>query len=76
MGMVLYFLFTLFVSCGTLFVAMNMSGSNSLLLWCIGAGLWIPFIFVVDRREKESRRRKERERMLDEWLRSQTRNRY
>lgn len=76
MGMVIYFLFTSLLSTGVLLVATTMSGNNSFLLWCIGVGLWIPFIFVVDRREKESRRRKERERMLDEWLRLQTRNRY
>lgn len=76
MAMVLYFLFTLFVSTGTLLVANTMPGNNSFLLFCIGMGIWIPFIWIVDRKEKESRRRKERERMLDEWLRSQTRNRY
>ena len=76
MGMVLYFLFTLFISTGTFFAATITSGGNSFLLWCIGMGIWIPFIMAVNRREKVSRRKRERERMLDEWLRSQTRNRY
>lgn len=68
-----YLCITLMFSAGALLAAMTMSSPWP--VYAVVVGVWVLFVWGVGKRDREDARRKERERLFDEWLRSQARGR-
>lgn len=73
MKTVIRLVITSFIGTGAFLAALSMS--NPYPAYAVGFGIWILFFWSVSRRSQEASRRRERERMFDEWLRSQNRDR-
>lgn len=59
------------LSGGALLVALTMS--KPWPLYAVGFGIWIIFFLWLSKEDRERSRRREREELFDEWLRSQNR---
>jgi hypothetical protein len=73
MKTVLYFIITCFISTGALLGATN--AKNPFPAFAIAFGIWILFLWGYNRRSKKEAERRNRERMFEEHLRQQMRNR-
>jgi hypothetical protein len=70
----IYFIFTCFISTGALLGATN--AKNPFLLFGIAFGIWVLFLWGYNRRSKREAERRSRERLFEEYLRQQLRNRH
>ena len=68
----LYLIITCFISTGAMFGALG--AKNPFPLFGIAFGIWALFIWGVVQRERESANRKGRERLFQEYMRSQLRH--
>jgi hypothetical protein len=69
----IYFIITCFISTGALLGATN--AKNPFPAFAIAFGIWILFLWGYNRRSKKEAERRNRERMFEEHLRQQMRNR-
>ena len=69
----IYFCITSIFSTGALLAATTMS--KPWPLFAVGFGIWVLFFWWLTKQGRKAAQRRERERMLDEFLRSQTRGR-
>ena len=69
----IFFCATLLVSAGALLAATTMS--EPWPLFAVGFGIWVLFFWWLAKHDRKAARRRERERMLDDFLRAQTRGR-
>ncbi|MGO1723318.1 MAG: hypothetical protein ACTJFN_00795 [Sphingobacterium sp.] len=67
----IYFCITSMFSAGALLATLSMS--NPWPVWAVVVAAWVLFIWGVGKRDREEQRRREREDLFDEWLRSQSR---
>jgi hypothetical protein len=70
----LYFIITCFISTGALLGALN--AKNPFPEFGIAFGIWAWFVWGYNRRSKKEAERLDRERMFEEYLRQQLRNRH
>jgi hypothetical protein len=68
----IYFIITCFISTGALLGATN--AKNPFPAFAIAFGIWILFLWGYNRRSKKEAERRNRERMFEEHLRQQMRN--
>ncbi len=73
MKIFIYFCITSVFSAGALLAATTMS--EPWPLFAVGFGIWILFFWWLAKHDRKAARHRERERMLDDFLRSQTRGR-
>lgn len=71
MRFLFFFCITVMISGGSLLVALTMS--KPWPLYAVGFGIWILFFLWLSKEDRERSRRREREELFDEWLRSQNR---
>lgn len=67
----IYLCITAMFSAGAMLAATTMS--NPWPVFAVVVGVWVLFVRGVGNRDREDARRREREDMFDEWLRSQNR---
>lgn len=67
-----YLCITSIIGSGAFLAALSMS--NPWPAYAVGFGVWALFIWGVVKRSQEAAQRRERERRVDNWLRSQTRD--
>ena len=72
MKTVVYFLFTCFISIGCFYGALY--SQTPFLLYAVGFGIWVLFIWGYIRRSKKSAERRHMERNFQDFLRYQVRN--
>jgi len=68
----IYLCITSFIGTGAFLAALSMS--NPYPAYAVGFGVWILFFWSLSKRSREASRRKETERMFNNWLRSQQRD--
>ncbi|WP_262246487.1 DUF4407 domain-containing protein [Parapedobacter soli] len=66
-----YLCITSIIGSGAFLAALSMS--NPWPAYAVGFGVWGLFFFGVVKRSQEAAKRRKRERLLDEWLGSQSR---
>ena len=67
----IYLCITSIIGSGAFLAALSMS--NPWPAYAVGFGVWILFFWGVANRSRNASQRKERERLFDDWLRSQQR---
>jgi hypothetical protein len=67
----LFFLFTVFISIACFEAALD--AGHPLLLYAIGFGIWLPFIWYCSRRNRRNGERSRRERLFREYMRNSRR---
>ena len=67
----IYFIFTIFISCGSLLAALN--AKNPFPYFAVGFGIWVPFLWGWNKRMKKAEEKRRRERLFDEYLEMQVR---
>jgi len=68
----IYFIITCFISTGALLGATN--AKNPFPAFAIAFGIWALFLWGYNRRSKKEAERRNRERLFEEYLRQQLRN--
>jgi hypothetical protein len=69
----IYFIITCFISTGALLGATN--AKNPFPLFAIAFGIWGLFLWGYNRRRKKEAERRNRERLFEDYMREQMRNR-
>ncbi len=69
----LYFIITCFISTGALLGATN--AKNPFTAFAVAFGIWILFLWGYNRRSKKEAERRNRERLFEDYMREQMRNR-
>ena len=69
----IYFIITCFISTGALLGATN--AKNPFPAFAIAFGIWALFLWGYNRRSKKEAERRNRERLFEEYMREQLRNR-
>ena len=70
----IYFIITCFISTGALLGATN--AKNPFPAFAIAFGIWALFLWGYNRRSKKEAERRNRERIFEEYLRQQMRNKH
>jgi len=70
----IYFIITCFISTGALLGATN--AKNPFPAFAIAFGIWALFLWGYNRRSKKEVERRNRERIFEEYLRQQMRNKH
>ena len=73
MRMILYFLFACFVSTACLIAALG--AKQPMLLYCVGFGVWLLFLWRLNRRHKRATVKQNGEQLFRDYMRSQLHNR-
>lgn len=74
MKTLIYFLITSIISTGALLSALTMS--NQFIGQTISLAVWILFFWGLSRRSKQAAKRKEREKLFNEWVNSKRNRKY
>ena len=69
----IYFIITCFISTGALLGATN--AKNPFTAFAVAFGIWILFLWGYNRRSKKEAERRNRERLFEDYMREQMRNR-
>lgn len=69
----IYFIITCFISTGALLGATN--AKNPFAAFAVAFGIWILFLWGYNRRSKKEAERRNRERLFEDYMREQMRNR-
>ena len=70
----IYFIITCFISTGAMMGALN--AKNPFLEFAIAFGMWVWFLWGYNRRSKKEAEKRNRERLFEEYLRQQLRNKH
>jgi len=70
----IYFIITCFISTGAMMGALN--AKNPFPAFAIAFGMWAWFLWGYNRRSKRETEKRNRERLFEEYLRKQPRNRH
>jgi len=75
MKTLVYFIFTIFISCGLMMAATNTKAlGTKAIFFLIAFGIWIPFFRGWNNRMKRNAQRKAEERGFQEYMRNKIRN--
>lgn len=69
----IYFIITCFISTGALLGATN--AKNPFPAFAIAFGIWVMFLWGYNRRSKKEAERRNREKLFEDYIREQMRNR-